>query len=144
MQRQPDRLALAPGRLNIPRLAAGTNRAHQHADAYSGYEALYRPEPGRSRITHVACWAHCWRKLFDVYEATRSPIAEEGLRRIQELFAIEAEINGGTAERRLAERQARSVRLLAALRTWYEDQRRRLSTVKILARTTGSRSQSIP
>jgi transposase len=116
MQRQPDRLALAPGRLNIPRLAAGTNRAHQHADAYSGYEALYRPEPGRSRITHVACWAHCWRKLFDVYEATRSPIAEEGLRRIQELFAIEAEINGGTAER-LAERQARSVRLLAALRT---------------------------
>jgi Transposase IS66 family len=67
-----------------------------------------------------------------------------GLRRIQELFAIEAEINGGTAERRLAEWQARTVRLLAALRTWYEDQRRRLSTVKILARTTGLRSQSIP
>ena len=105
-----------------------------HADAYSGYEALYRPEPGRSRITHVACWAHCRRKLFDVYEATRSPIAEEGLRRIQELFAIEAEINGGTAERRLAERQARSVRLLAALRTWYEDQRRRLSTKSALGK----------
>jgi transposase len=105
-----------------------------HADAFSGYEALYLPEVGRAPITHVACWAHCRRKLFDVYEATQSPIADEGLRRIQELYAIEAGINGRRAELRLAERQAKSVPLLAALRTWYEEQRRRLSTKSALGK----------
>jgi transposase len=100
-----------------------------HADAFSGYDALYRPaSDGHVRITHVACWAHCRRKLFDVFEATKSPIAEEGLRRIQQLYAIEAEINGQSSELRLAERQTRSVPLLDALQTWYVEQRRRLST----------------
>jgi transposase len=99
-----------------------------HADAFPGYDALYRAGPGRGqRILHVACWAHCRRKLFDVFEATKSPIAEEGLRRIQALYLIEAKINGKTADARLAERQARSVTLLADLKSWYERHRRRLS-----------------
>ena len=38
--------------------------------------------------------AHARRELFKVYEKHRSPIAEEGLRRIGELYAIEAAING--------------------------------------------------
>ena len=36
------------------------------------------------RITHVACMAHARRKLFEVFDATNSPIAEEALRQIQE------------------------------------------------------------
>ena len=106
-----------------------------HADAVSGYEALYRPaSDGHVRITHVACWAHCRRKLFDVFEATKSPIAEEGLRRIQPLYAIEAEINGKNAELRLAQRQAQSVPLLDGLHVWYMEQRRRLSTKSALGK----------
>jgi transposase len=94
-----------------------------HADAFSGCEALYRPKSdGHVRITHVACWAHCRRKLFDVFEATKSPIAEEGLRRIQQLYAIEAGINGKNAELRLAQRQAQSVPLLDELQVWYSEQ----------------------
>jgi hypothetical protein len=62
-----------------------------------------------------------------VHEATKSPIAEEGLRRIQELYAIEAEINGRPAERRRGERETRSKPLLDGLRTWMLAQRRRLS-----------------
>jgi hypothetical protein len=86
------------------RSSGGVQRLH--TDAFSGYEALYRPESdGHVRITHVACWAHCRRKLFDVFEATKSPIAEEGLRRIQQLYAIEAEINGKSAGTALAERR---------------------------------------
>jgi transposase len=47
-------------------------------------------------------WVHARRKLYDVFEGTRSPIAEEALRRIGELYEIEAEINGQSAERRFA------------------------------------------
>jgi transposase len=100
-----------------------------HADAYSGYDALYRSKDGKApKVTHVACMAHARRHLFDVYEDTKSPIAEEGLRKIQEIYAIEVEINGKPADVRLAERKARAVPLLDAFKTWAEDQRRRLSS----------------
>ncbi len=99
-----------------------------HADAFAGYDALYRPEPGKpARIQHAACWAHARRKLFDVHEATKSPIAEEALRRIQALYVIEAEIIGKPAAERQAERKARSTPLLAELKTWMQAQRRRAS-----------------
>ena len=110
-------------------------RGFLHADAYAGYDALYRPNGGQpSGIIPVACWAHARRKLFEVFEATKSPIAEEGLRRIQELYAIEVEIKGVPAAQRLAVRQARSVPLLAELNRWFDDQRRRLSTKSGLGR----------
>ena len=99
-----------------------------HADAFAGYEALYRANGNQPpRITQVACMAHARRKIFEVFDATKSPIAEEALRRIQELYAIEAEINGRSADQRRAERQKRSKPLLDALHDWLEAQRRRLS-----------------
>jgi transposase len=90
-----------------------------HADAYAGY-AL----PG---ITHVQCMAHARRYFFDVFDATKSPIAQEALGRIGVLYAIEAEINGKPADVRFAERQARAVPLLTELKGWLEGERRRLS-----------------
>jgi transposase len=99
-----------------------------HADAYAGYDALTAAKGGRAqRITHVACMAHARRRLFEVFEATKSPIAEEGLRRIGELYAIEAAINGQSPEQRRAARQAQSKPLLEALHNWMLQQRRRLS-----------------
>ena len=74
------------------------------ADAFSGYEALTRqvgpPGVNAPRIMHAACWAHARRKLFDEFERTKSPIAEAALRRIQDLYKIEAEITGMTADER--------------------------------------------
>jgi transposase len=69
------------------------------ADAFSGYEALARSAAERSGrgppvLTHAACWAHARRKFYDVFESTASPIAQEALTRIGELYAIEAEITG--------------------------------------------------
>src|SRR5579864_3107751 len=110
------------------------------ADAFSGYQALTRPASAKDRVgrgpplTHAACWAHARRKFYDVFESTKSPIAEEALKRIGELYEIEAEIAGHPAERRLAARQARAVPLLAALRDWLGAQRRRLSAKNALAR----------
>ena len=99
-----------------------------HADAFAGYNALYRSAPGQPpRIQHAACWAHARRKLFDVHESTKSPIAEEALRRIQALYQIEADITGRSAADQQAERQARSKPLLNNLKTWMDAQRRRAS-----------------
>ena len=98
-----------------------------HADAYAGYDALTAAKGGMPPITHVACMAHARRELFKVYETTRSPIAEEALRRIGALYAIEAAINGQPPEQRRAVRQAQSKPLLEALHAWMLVQRRRLS-----------------
>jgi transposase len=108
------------------------------ADAYSGYEALVRqpgpPGANAPRIMHAACMAHARRKLFDEFKRTKSPIAQEALRRIDELYAIEAEIAGRSAELRLKIRQENAVPLLAELRSWFHDQRRRLSSKTSLAK----------
>ena len=69
-----------------------------------------------------------------MFEATRSPIAEEALKRIGELYKIEAEVTGQPAETRLAARQNRAVALLDALRDWLTAQRRRLSSKNALAK----------
>jgi len=112
------------------------------ADAFAGYEALARSAAsargpigrGPPRLTHAACWAHARRKFYDVFESTKSPIAEEALKRIGELYQIEAEIAGHPADTRLAARQARAVPILDALRDWLVGQRRRLSSKNALAR----------
>lgn len=106
-----------------------------HADAFAGYDALYRAAPGQpARIQHAACWAHARRKLFEVHEATKSPIAAEALRRIQALYQIEADITGRPAAVRQAERRARSQPLLDDLKTWMQAQRRRASSKTALGK----------
>ena len=60
-------------------------------------------EPGP--ILEAACWAHARRKLFELAAVSKAPIAAEAVRRIDELFAIEREINGKPAEERLAVRR---------------------------------------
>jgi len=108
------------------------------ADAYSGYEALIRESgaPGRNapRIDHAACWAHARRKLFDEFERTKSPIAEEALRRIGELYALEAQINGASADQRALARQEQARPLLEQLRRYLKEQNARLSAKSNLAK----------
>ena len=47
---------------------------------------------GYMRVTEAACWAHARRKIHDVHVRTPSALTEEALKRIGELYAIEAEI----------------------------------------------------
>jgi transposase len=108
------------------------------ADAFSGYNALYRlpgpPGTNAPRIMHAACWAHARRKLFDEFERTKSPIAEEALRRIAKLYDIEADITGHSAELRQKARKNLAVPILDEMKTWFHDQRRRLSAKSNLAK----------
>jgi transposase len=69
------------------------------ADAYAGFNELYR----NGQITEAACWAPPAARSMCV--RTPSALTEEALKRIGELYAIEAEIRGMPAKRRLAERQ---------------------------------------
>jgi transposase len=87
-------------------------------DGYAGFERL----TARGDIVLAACWAHTRRKFFDVHEATGSPIAAEALRRIAELYAIEASIRCRTAEERQSVRNTQSRPLVEAMKPWLETQ----------------------
>ena len=79
------------------------------------------------------CWAHVRRKFYDIHVATKSPLAEEALRRIAELYAIEADIRGTPAENRRSVRQQRSRPLVEAMHTWLTEQLERISGRSTLA-----------
>src|SRR3954454_6634575 len=73
-------------------------------DGYGGFKRLLENRLlGAIRLAF--CWAHCRRRFYEIHQATGSPLAEEALRRIGELYAIEAEIRGRPAEERRAVRQ---------------------------------------
>lgn len=97
------------------------------ADAFAGFNELYDgrrlPEP----IIEAACWAHGRRKFFEFAKLSKSPMAMEAVRRIDELFEIERDINGKPPDERKAVRQERSKPLVVALESWLREQRARLS-----------------
>ena len=97
------------------------------ADAYAGFNRLYAPERKPGPIFEAACWAHARRKLFELAAVSKAPIAAEAVRRIDELFAIERELNGKPAEERLAVRKERAKPLVLELEAWLRVQHARVS-----------------
>ncbi len=109
---EPDR------RVQRPKEHLKDYRGVLHVDGYIGFEQLTRND----RIVLAACWAHARRKFYEIARADRSPIAGEAVRRIAELYSIEAKIRGNTPEERLAVRQAMARPLIMELRKWLEVQ----------------------
>jgi len=95
---------------------------HLQADAYAGYDRIY----AGGKIVEVGCWAHARRKIYEVFESTKSPIAEAALEFIRDLYAIEARIRGGPPDERLAVRKAESVPILDRFHDWIVDRRAKL------------------
>jgi hypothetical protein len=83
-------------------------------DGYAGFTRLVTD--GVPRIAF--CWAHTRRKFHDIHVATQSPIAEEALRRIAALYAVEIDIRGRPAEERQLVRQQCSSSLIEAMHPW--------------------------
>jgi transposase len=104
------------------------------ADAYAGYNGLYAAGRQAGRIFEAACWAHGRRKFFELANLQKAPVAIEAVKRIDELFAIEASIVNKTAAERLAVRQDRSKPLIDALAAWLREQRRKLSSKSPVAK----------
>jgi transposase len=111
----PDRKAERPA------THLGAFRGVLQVDGYAGFKTI-----AGDGIVLAACWAHARRKLYDVHQATGSPIAADALRRIAELYAIETEIRGCSADERRRVRDARARPLVEALKPWLENQLERL------------------
>jgi transposase len=77
-------------------------RGWMHADGYAGFEDLYRS----GAIREVACMAHVRRKFVDIHRSQGSPIAEEAIGRIAQLYAVEKEARGSPPDRRAELRKA--------------------------------------
>jgi transposase len=107
------------------------------ADAYAGFNSLYRSDRKPGPITEAACWAHGRRKLFELADIaskardqkhpTISPIAFEAVRRIDAIFVAERSINGQPPDGRLAMRRRDIAPLVNDLFDWMRRERAKLS-----------------
>ncbi|SEI21924.1 Transposase [Rhizobium tibeticum] len=109
------------------------------SDCYNGFEPLSVAEKKAVPITFAFCHAHARRKLFelaDIQKSARdhkrrgkpiSPIALEAVQRFDALFEIEQQINGLSAEERLAARQEKSKPLFDDMHEWLKRERATLS-----------------
>jgi len=97
------------------------------ADAYAGFNRLYKADRKGGPIIEAVCWAHARRKFFDLAKINKAPIASEVVARIDRLFAIEREINGLAPQQRVGVRTERSRRSIIELESWLREQRARVS-----------------
>jgi transposase len=97
------------------------------ADAYAGFAELYEARRSPRPITEAACWAHGRRKFFVLADLRQVPLAIEAVRRIDEILAVEREINGAARDQRHAIRQEQIKPLVTALEGWMRTERARLS-----------------
>ena len=115
------------------------------ADAYSGYNRLYRPERKPGPIVEALCWSHARRKFFELADIAAnarrgknappiSPMALEAVKRIDLIFDVERDINGFSADERLRVRRETSAPLVAALETWLRAERAKLSRHAAIAK----------
>jgi len=86
-------------------------------DGYGGYRVLAQT----SGVTLAFCWAHVRRRFYELAAAGSAPIAREALRRIAELYRIEDDIRGRSAEQRRAVRQEKSLPIVVDLEPWLRE-----------------------
>lgn len=88
-------------------------KGYLQADAYSVYDAFFKPERG---MTEVGCWMHARRYVFKALESDE-PHMGPALHLIARLYAVEerAKALSLSAEQRLALRQRVSARLIGKL-----------------------------
>jgi transposase len=108
------------------------------ADAYGGYNDLYRADRSPAPVISALCWSHARRKFFELADIAGnvrkgkpaheiSPVALEAVARIDALFDIERGKNRMPAEERLAARQQHARPLVEELHDWLMAQRAQMS-----------------
>ena len=102
-------------------------QGHLIVDDYGGYKALFaaaRAHPETQYILEpcieLACWAHARRKFFDLFQASQSPVAQEALNRIAELYTIEVEGRELATDERQHLRAEKSLPVLTNLHDWLQ------------------------
>ncbi len=97
-------------------------------DGYAGYNRLIALSVLVQTFSSPIAGAHARRKLVEITRNGSAPIAEDGVKRIGELYRIEAELRGLDPEARIAARQERSAPLVADMQTWLVHHRARVAT----------------
>lgn len=108
------------------------------ADAYGGYNDLYRGDRDPGPVSSALCWSHARRKFFELADIKGnvrkgkpahdiSPVALEAVTKIDAIFEIERQINGLDAASRRAARQRLSRPLVEDLRDWMRTERDTMS-----------------
>ena len=100
-----------------------------HADGYSGFNGLF----GESKASEMACMAHIRRKFVDVQQSQGSAIAEEAIKRIAKLYAVEKLARGKSPEERAVLRQEHAKPIFDDLEAWLRIQLPRISGKSPLA-----------
>ena len=101
-----------------------------HADGYAGFNDLYRS----GEVHEVACMAHIRRKFTDLYQSEGSVIAEEAIKRIAGLYAVEKAARGQAPDARVRLRQARAKAIFDELEVWLQAQLPKISGKSDLAK----------
>ena len=98
-------------------------RGYFVADAYAGYDGLFKINVTVDRktgdIINVACWAHARRYFIDAQKTAPRP-AMEILTLISKLYKIEAETKNASPERRRSIRQKESKPILDKIKIWLD------------------------
>jgi transposase len=108
------------------------------ADAYAGFNTVYKPDREGGPIIEAACWAHGRRNFFELADiastarnqkkpATISPMAFEAVQKIDAVFVAERSINGLPPHERLEARQNDVAPLVRELFGWMTRERAKLS-----------------
>ena len=88
--------------------------------------------PGCSHPTRPTRWP-VWRKFVDVHQAQGGAIAEEAIKRIAALYAVEQQARGRLPEERVALRREHATPLFDDLVTWLDTQLTKISGKSPLA-----------
>ena len=108
----------------------GDYEGWMHADGYSGFNKTLRS----GRVREVACLAHIRRKFVDIQQSQGSAIAEEAIKRIAGLYAVEKLARGRPPDERAALRQSQSKPILDDLEIWLAAQLPKISGKSELAK----------
>jgi transposase len=101
----------------------GDYAGYIQADAYGGYDHLFKPKTDAAPVPiEAGCWAHARRKFVEAQtsDALRSCAA---VAMIRMLYDVEREAQHLDAAARGALRQEKSVPILERIRTWLEEQK---------------------
>jgi transposase len=99
-------------------------RGYLHADAFSGYDGLYLPDPrtAAARIIEVACNSHARRKFYEA-RGSDSLRSHKALAYYRQLYELERAAKDLSDAQRLQMRQDLSIPILGQFHRWLEAQR---------------------
>jgi hypothetical protein len=125
----------APGRgaVHARRFLEGYRGRFVQCDGYDAYDKLTKVDRPEGPWTLVHCWTHARRRFVKRLEKDGSPIAEEALLQIAELYAIEKTVRRAAPEARLAARRELSAPIIETFQPWLEAQLSRIPKSSKLA-----------